>query len=188
MKQSLRNSLWFFGGALLLLVLTLIGMKAGGRGGTLSNPEGFVFDTTRVADVVWLRVIYQHDTAELTQRNGRWEIRSGEPADAERVQRALRGLLGIRDRGKVSESGDAARLDEFGIGPADAKQVDWRLASGEAFRVLLGKTAGTDLNSTYWKWDDKPGVYSTPGDFTFDLASREAEWKVNGPAPAFRIE
>jgi hypothetical protein len=181
-----KKTLWIFGAAALLLVLVVAGMKIGERA---ANREGYVFDTTQVAEVVRVRVIYQRDTAELTRENGRWiGVRTGATADAERMQRALTGLLGIRAREKVSESNDPSRLDEFGIGPADAKQVEWTLASGEKFRVLLGKTSGTDFNSTYWKWEDKPGVYSTPGDFTFDLASQEFEWTAGAPAPAFIVK
>ena len=185
----MKKPLWFFAAALLLLVLALGGAKLRERA---VNPEGFVFDTAQVSEVVWLRVVYQGDSAELrrgTSPRDPWVIaRSGEPADAGRVQRALRGLLGVRDHEKVSESGDEARLREFGIDAAEAKRVEWRMASGKSAVILLGKTAGTDLNSTYWKWVDKPGVYSTPGDFTFDLASQEEEWKVNGPAPAFQVQ
>ena len=184
----MNKTLLWFGGATLLLALVLIVVKVGERGSNLLNPEGYVFDTAQVSEVVWLRVIYQHDTAELERKGSTWVgVRTGEPASTERVQRALSGLLGIRSLEKVSESNDSTRLDEFGISAADAKQVDWKLTSGEKFRVLLGKTAGTDFNSTYWKWEDKAGVYRTPGDFTFDLASQEAEWKVDGVKPAFEV-
>jgi hypothetical protein len=182
----MKKGLWLFAGALLLLFLALGGYKL--REGARDR-EGFVFDTALVAEVVWLQVVYQGDTAELIRKDGAWvTAREGLPADPERVERGLRGLLGIRAREKVSESTDETRLNEFGIGRAEAKQVEWKLASGEGGRVLLGKTAGTDLNSTYWKWPGQPGVYSTPGDFTFDLASREEEWTADGPAPAFKVQ
>jgi hypothetical protein len=181
-----KKMLWFFAGALVLLALVLGLRKFGDRA---LNREGFVFDTSDVAEVVYLRVVYQGDTAELDRKQGEWvTIREGVKANPARVERALRGLLGIRSQEKVSESPDEARLAEFGIGAADAKQVDWTLASGKKARVLLGKTSGNDLNSTYWKWEDEAAVYSTPGDFTFDLASREQEWKADGPAPAFNVQ
>jgi hypothetical protein len=185
----MKKTVLWFGGAAVLLALVLIVVKVEERGTSLLNPEGFVFDTAQVSEVVWLRVIYQNDTAELERKGSDWVgVRTGEPARTERVQRALTGLLGIRSLEKVSESNDPVRLDEFGIGAADAKQVDWKLTSGEKFRVLLGKISGTDFNSTYWKWDDKAGVYRTPGDFTFDLASQETEWKVDGAKPAFEVK
>ena len=185
----MKKTLLWFGGAAVLLALVLILVKVSERGANPLNPEGFVFDTAQVSEVVWLRVIYQQDTAQLERKGDLWVgAHTGEQANAERVQRALRGLLGIRSLEKVSQSEDPARLDEFGIGSTDAKQVDWALASGEKFRVLLGKTAGTDFNSTYWKWADKIGVYRTPGDFTFDLASQETEWAVGSPQPAFEVK
>jgi hypothetical protein len=182
----MKKAFWLLLGAVVALGFALVAVKVSD---SMANREGFVFDTTQVADVVRLRVVYQGDTAQLEKREGGWFLTpGGEPANGERVQRALRGLLGIRSRDKVSESSDQARLEEFGIGSAEAKQVDWTLSSGEKSRVLLGKTSGTDFNSTYWKWPDKPGVYSTPGDFTFDLASQAQEWKVDGPAPAFQVK
>jgi len=167
-----------------LAALVLIGRKVSG---SLHPHDGLVFDTTQVSQVVWLRVIYQTDTAELERRSGVWvTVRDGAPAVPERVERSLHGLLGIRDREQVSMADDDARLEDFGIDAADAKQVEWRYASGKTDKVLLGKTSDADFNSLYWKWPDRPGVYRTPGDFTYDLASQVEEWKTDGPPPAFQ--
>jgi hypothetical protein len=181
----MKRSLWLLAAAVLLLALVLAGRRLAEKS---RSPDGFAFDTTQVSRVTGLRVIYQGDTALVERRTEGWMTADGFPADTLRVERALRGVLGVRTVEKVSESESPERLAEYGIDSAEAKIVEWTLASGEKQRVLLGKTSGADLSSTYWKREDEKAVYRTPGSFTFDLASLQEEWNDTALYPAFAEE
>jgi hypothetical protein len=172
----LKKTLWVLSAALLLLIAVLGTHAIRER---LRDGADFVFDNDRIPEIVSLRVIYLRDTVDMVRKGPRWVMaRDDSPVDTLRMANALRHLMGIRSDHKVSESGDEARLVEFGLNAAEAKRVEWKLASGEKQSVLLGKTSGTDYNSTYWKWEDKPGVYSTPGNFTYEIGSVAIEWKT----------
>jgi hypothetical protein len=182
----MKKTLWLLIAAVALLVLVL-GVKTW-REGALAR-AGYAFDTTQVGEVVSLRVVYQEDTSVLVRKNGKWVTAlDGFTADSNKVRKALRYLLGIRSTDLVSQANDLNRLAEYGLDSLDAKLVEWRLASGETGRFLLGKTAGSDFSSTYWKWEGKPEVYRTFGNFTYDVPAVLNEWKDRHLLPDFLYE
>ena len=67
-------------------------------------------------------------------------------------------------------------LAEYGLDTTQAKHIEWKDGKG-SHAIVLGKTSGIDYGSTYWKFEDKPEVYSTPGNFTWEISARPPDWK-----------
>src|SRR5690606_18141796 len=124
-----------------------------------------------------LRIWKQQDTSVLEMKDGRWQVkRDSFPVDTGKVARTLGHLFGLQSKEKVSQS--AERLGEYGLDSAEAKHVAVLDGSGKPLaRVVIGKTSGADYSSTYWKWEDKPEVYRTPGNFSYEVSVKEEEWK-----------
>ena len=162
--------------AALLLLVSVLWVKNYREGAPRRN--GFVFDTTRAADVTGLRVRYLRDSMELVTSGKRWWTAGDSfPVDTLRVRKVLGWLLRIQMREKVSDSADGQSLWEYGLDPENAKAVAWTWASGDTTSVLLGKTSSLDYSFTYWKWRDKPAVYRTPGNFIWDVSPRAHDWR-----------
>ncbi len=140
------------------------------------HSEKFAFDTTQKADVVSLRITLQKDTVVLLKTGGQWiAMPDSFPLDTSKIHKELSNLLGLQSKEIVSSN--PARLAEYGLDTAEAKHVEWQTSGGKNFRVVLGKTSGIDYSSTYWKFEDGDDVFSTPGNFSWEIASRSAEWK-----------
>jgi hypothetical protein len=181
----LKKTLLALAGAVVLLVLVL-GVKT--CADRRMHREVFVFDTAQVARVERLEIAHGGRTAVLAKRDGRWVTSDGFPVDSLRMGRVLAALLRTRATEKVSESGDPARLAEFGLSEGEAKRLRWKLASGEAYTLLLGKTSGADFSSTFWKWEGAREVYRTPGAFTHEASVSEADWKSRAVLPSFAAD
>ena len=124
-----------------------------------------------------LKLAKKPDTAVLVLGATGWQVkRDSFPADTGKVSRALGHIFGLKSKEKVSES--AARLSEYGLDSVEAKHVSVYDGAGKPLvEVLIGKGSGVDFSSTYWKWKDKPEVYRTPGNFSYEVGSKEEEWK-----------
>jgi len=136
----------------------------------------FAFDTAQKADISYLRVIQQNDTAVLLKTGGMWvTAQDSFPVDTAKMNKDLSYLLSLQSKEMVSS--DPARLSEYGLDSNEAKHVEWKTAGGTTYRAVIGKTSGVDYSSTYWKFEDKPEVYNTPGDFTWEVGVHPADWK-----------
>lgn len=181
----MKKTLLALAGALVLLALVL-GVKT--CADRKMHRERFVFDTTKVDQVSRLEISHQGRTVVLTKREGNWRTVDDFPVDTLRLRRVLTALLRTRATEKVSESRDPARLAEFGLNGAEAKRIRWKLASGEEYTLLLGKTSGADYSSSFWKWEDGRDVYRTPGNFTHEASVGENDWKSREVLPFFVYE
>lgn len=134
-------------------------------------------DSTTRADAVTFRIAKKPDTTVLALKNGAWVVQKDSfPVDTGKVARALGHIFGLKAKEKVSES--VARLGEYGLDTVEAKHVAILDKDGKALaEVVIGKTSGADYSSTYWKWEGKPEVYRTPGNFSFELGVKDEEWK-----------
>jgi hypothetical protein len=181
----MKKPLLALGGALLALAVVFLVME---RRHKASLRPDFAFETAQVNDVCGFRVSYQGDSVSLIKTGDRWiTFPDSFPADGGRIRTALGRLLKIQQREPVSVSTDSARLEEYGLSVAEAKRITWDLPEGKSVTILLGKTSGADFNSMYWKLADKPGVYRTPGNFTYEIPVRPSDWKDRTLFPAFAV-
>jgi hypothetical protein len=134
-------------------------------------------DSARKADVQTVRIVKRPDTAILARKDGVWGAgKDAFPGDTAKINRALGHLFSLQRKEKVSTNPD--RLKEYGLDSAEAKHVVMLDASGKPIaEVVIGKTSGADYSSTYWKWEGKPEVYRTPGNFSYEIAAKEDDWK-----------
>lgn len=147
--------------------------------------DSLALDSARKSDAAYLTVTKlpdstagkKPDTSALKLQDGKWIVASDSFfADTAKVNKVLGHIFRLQNKEMVSNN--AARLREYGLDSVEAKHVDIRDGSGKSLvAVLIGKTSGADFNSTYWKWADKPEVYRTPGNFTWEIAVKEDEWK-----------
>jgi hypothetical protein len=134
-------------------------------------------DSTTRAEAVTFKIAKKPDTTVLALKNGAWVVqRDSFPVDTGKVARALGHIFGLKAKEKVSEN--AARLAEYGLDSAEAKHIAILDKDGKPLaEVVVGKTSGADYSSTYWKWEGKPQVYRTPGNFAYELGAKDEEWK-----------
>jgi hypothetical protein len=112
----------------------------------------------------------------MIKRGGKWVVAADSfPVDTAKIKKGLSCLLRLQNKEIVSSN--PSRLAEYGLDSAQAKHVEWLGAGGKKIRIELGKVSGTDFGSMYWKWEDRPVVYRTPGSFNYDIASRSSDWK-----------
>jgi hypothetical protein len=174
------------GGALLLLAALLLVREWQEKA---ASRAGYAFDTASIGDVTGFSAAYQQDSVSLIRSGGRWiDAADSFPADAAKLTAVLRQILKVQDNERVSLLNDSTRLAEYGLSSAEAKRVEWTLSDGTRSTILLGKTSGTDYNSTYWKRPGEAGVYRTPGNFTYDIPVRPMDWRERNLFPAFGHE
>jgi hypothetical protein len=185
----MKKTMLLLGGALLLLALVLLIKDQ--RDKAALRPQ-YAFDTAAVAGITRLHVAYQGDSVTLVRSGVRWLIGTDAsesfPADTTRLATVLQHVSKVQDRERMSRSTDSNRLAEFGLSPGEAKRVEWTLAGGKRFVILIGKTSGADYSSTYWKREGEPDVYRTPGNFTYDVAVRAQDWRDRNLFPFFSHE
>ena len=136
-----------------------------------------VLDSTAKAGVAVLGVIKKPDTSSLQKKDGKWVVaKDGYAVDTAKINKVLTSVFSLQDKELVSNS--PARLSEYGLDSTEAKHVSIKDGSGKALaQVVIGKTSGADYSSTYWKWESKPEVYRTPGNFTWEIATKDDDWK-----------
>ena len=162
------------GAALLLLAVVMLKTR---RDDASRRADVFAFDTLKRDAVTVLQVRLQKDTARLHKAGGQWvTAQDGFPVDTAKIRNALGYLLELQNKEIVSRSTDPTRLVEYGLDTAQAKHVSWRMGDKDV-KVVIGKTSGTDYSSTYWKWEDQKEIYSTPGNFNWEIASKSVDWK-----------
>jgi hypothetical protein len=160
--------------ALALLGAILLKKRSNDRSMQKDAPA---LDSTYKANVTAFRVIKKPDTSALEKKDGKWvTAKDGFNVDTSKINKVLGQVFSLQNRELVSTS--AARLGEYGLDSAEAKHVSVKDASGKAIaEVVIGKTSGADYSSTYWKWEAKPEVYRTPGNFTWEIATKDDDWK-----------
>jgi len=169
----MKKTLIILGAALVLL--TAILLKT--RSVNMSRQSGaYVFDTSSAAEISSLKVINRKDTAQLKTDAGKWAMASdGFPVDTAKIRKVLGYILSLQNNELVSRS--STRLVEYGLDSNEGKHLEWTGKGGKTVRVVIGKTSGADYSSTFWKWEDKPEVYRTTGNFTFEIGLKPADWK-----------
>lgn len=136
------------------------------------------FANARLADAVALRIRYADDSATLRRKDGHWVVAGDDfPADTGHLRRAFEALASLQTLETVADSADAAALVEYGLSPSETKRVEWKSADGTTHRVQLGRLSGIDYESMFWKPEDGPRVYRTPGKFVWEFSSRAVDWK-----------
>jgi L-lactate utilization protein LutC len=164
--------------ALLVAIVGLGGvMFLNKRGETTRGQLHFVFDTTGYSQMASLSVIKAPDTSNLEFVNNQWVVAKDQwPVDTSRVNKILKQLYQFQDGEVVSRNPE--RASEYGVDSAAGKQVSWKDKSGKVVaQVIIGKTSGADYNSTYWKYIDKPEVYRTYGNFSWDVYPKDDDWR-----------
>lgn len=140
--------------------------------------DAFVLDSARIADVKTVRVVGKKpDTSTLQLKDGKWVVaRDGFPVDTSKVNKILKSVFGLQNKEVVSRN--PARYSEYGLDSVESKQVTFSDQGGGAIAdVVIGKTSGADYSSTYWRWAGKPEVFRTPGNFAWEIGTKEDDWK-----------
>ncbi len=166
-----------FAAVLLLGVVLFMNKKTESAQGQAS----FAFDTTQVSQVGEIRVFKNPDTALLVNKSDLWVTGPADyPVDTAKFNKVVNILYRLQSGEVVSRNPD--RASEYGLDSVNAKHVNWKDKSGKTVgQVIIGKGSGIDFNSTYWKFADKPEVYRTPGNFSYDIMSRTEDWKDRKP-------
>lgn len=159
-----------------VLVLALVLWKQNSEVAERQGDE-FAFDTSAAPSLTVLRIAKAADSASLRKKDGAWVVDpDGFPADSAKVAKVVGNLVTLQTRELVSRSPD--RLAEYGLDSTEGKAVTAETKDGKTFlNVLIGKTSGADFASTYWKYADKPEVYRTPGNFTWEVGTKANDWK-----------
>jgi hypothetical protein len=160
--------------ALALLAVVLLKSKSNEKAMQKDVPA---LDSTRRAEAKSLRVVKKPDTVSLEVKDGKWVVaKDAFPVDTGKINRVLKYVFAIQRRELVSTSKE--RLAEYGLDSTEAKHVTVKNATGASMaELVIGKTSGADYSSTYWKWENGPEVYRTPGNFTWEIGTKEDEWK-----------
>ncbi len=140
--------------------------------------DAFVLDSTRIGDVKTVRVVGKKpDTSTLQLKDGHWVVASdGFPVDTAKINKVLKSVFGLQDKEVVSRN--PARYSEYGLDSVESKQVTFLGATGQTVAdVIIGKTSGADYSSTYWRWASKPEVFRTPGNFAWEIGTKQDDWK-----------
>jgi hypothetical protein len=170
----MKRTLIVFVVALAVLGALLLKKRSNDKSLSKDTPA---LDSTFKAGVTSFRVAKKPDTSALEKKDGKWVVaKDGFSVDTAKFNKVLANVFSLQAKELVSNS--AARLSEYGLDSAEAKHVSLKDASGKAIaEVVIGKTSGADYSSTYWKWEGKPEVYRTPGNFTWEIATKDDEWK-----------
>ncbi len=169
----MKKTLIVLMGALVLLAIVL--MMDRQRDSTRLG-DRFLFDTTQKDGIASIRIVMLKDTAVLQKVGAKWvSLPDSFPLDTTKIRKGLSYLIGFQSKEMLSTN--PSRLVEYGLDSNQAKHIEWIGSGGKKIQVVVGKTSGTDYGSTYWKWEDKPEVYSTPGSFTWELSARSSDWK-----------
>jgi hypothetical protein len=164
--------------AVAVLLLAIVMLKNRSNDNSL-RADAFVFDTTKKNDISSLWVTDKKDTATLEKSGGKWiTARDSFPVDTAKVNKNLSYVLSLQDKEVVSRS--AARLAEYGLDTPQAKHLVWHGPGDKVSKVVIGKTSGADYSSTYWKWEESPEVYRTPGNFSWEITAKNSDWKDRG--------
>jgi Domain of unknown function (DUF4340) len=144
---------------------------------TVQGQQHFVFDTTAYSQMATLSVAKEADTSQLEVVDGQWVVSKDKwPVDTSRLNRVLKQLYQFQDGEVVSRNPE--RASEYGLDSAAGKKVSWKDKSGKVVAtVVVGKTSGADYSSTYWKYVDKPEVYRTSGNFSWDIYPKDDDWR-----------
>jgi hypothetical protein len=158
-----------------LAVLGIILMKKNSSEKSMQK-DHYALDTAWKANVTVLNVIKKPDTSRLEKKDGKWVVaKDGFNVDTAKINKVLANVITLQDKELVSKSTE--RLAEYGLDSNEAKHVTVKDASGKTVAVVIGKTSGADYSSTYWKWEGKPEIYRTPGNFTWEIATKDDDWK-----------
>jgi len=158
-----------------LAVLGLILMKKNSAEKSMSK-DHFVLDSAWKASANSFVVFKKPDTTRLEKKDGKWVMAgSGFPVDTAKIGKGLGYVFKLQDKELVSRSTE--RLAEYGLDSGEAKHVSVKDPSGKSAQVVIGKTSGADYSSTYWKWEGKPEVYRSPGNFSWDIGTKPDDWK-----------
>ena len=170
----MKRTLIVLAAALALLAAILLKQRSNEK--TLQK-DAPVLDRTFKANVTALHVAKKPDTSSLEKKDGKWVVaKDGFNVDTSKINKVLTNIFSLQNKELVSTS--AARLGEYGLDSVEAKHVSIKDASGKSLAdVVIGKTSGADYSSTYWKWESKPEVYRTPGNFTWEIATKDDDWK-----------
>jgi hypothetical protein len=158
-----------------LAVLGLILMKKNSTEKSMRK-DHFVLDSAWKANVNSFVVFKKPDTTRLEKKDGKWVTAgNGFPVDTAKIGKGLGYVFKLQDKELVSRSPE--RLGEYGLDSGEAKHVSVKEPSGKSAQVVIGKTSGADYSSTYWKWEGKPEVYRSPGNFSWDIGTKPDDWK-----------
>ncbi|MDQ3000484.1 MAG: DUF4340 domain-containing protein [Fibrobacterota bacterium] len=166
----------------LIVLLAALALLAGILMKKRSNENSMskdapAIDSSWKANAASVRIIKNPDTSALEKKDGKWVVsKDGFSVDTAKINKVLGHVFRLQKKERVSNS--AARLSEYGLDSVEAKHLSIKDASGKVLaEVVIGKTSGADYSSTYWKWEDKPEVYRTPGNFTWEIATKNDDWK-----------
>ncbi|GEM_PF-1237799 len=170
----MKRTLIVLAAALALLAAILLKQRSNEK---TMQKDAPVLDSTFKANVTALHVAKKPDTSSLEKKDGKWVVaKDGYNVDTSKINKVLTNIFSLQNKELVSTS--AARLGEYGLDSVEAKHVSIKNASGKSLAdVVIGKTSGADYSSTYWKWESKPEVYRTPGNFTWEIATKDDDWK-----------
>jgi Domain of unknown function (DUF4340) len=170
----MKKTLLVLVGALVLLGLILIKK---GKDEKSMRSDAPVLDSTLKADVKSVNTAKRPDSTALLVKDGQWVVTaSGFPVDTARINKLLKNIFSLQDKEIVSHNPE--RYAEYGLDSIEAKHVILKNTSGKVIAdVIIGKTSGSDYSSTYWRWANKPDVYRTPGNFSWEIVTKEDDWK-----------
>ncbi len=163
---------------LLIALVLLAGLLVKKRNSekTMSS-DAMVFDSSRIIDVISVRVAKRPDTATITKKDGPWMVvRDGFPVDTAKANTFLKNIFTLQSRDVVSHN--PARYSEYGLDSIEGKRVTLLDRSNQSvIDVVVGKTSAADYSSLYWRYADKPDVYRSPGNFAWEVTAKNDEWK-----------
>lgn len=170
----MKKSLLALAAAIVLLGLILFMNK---RQAAASGKGQYAFDTAQYTQMGSMTIAQGADTAKLEVKNGEWVVaKDGWLADTTRVNKVIKALYGLQNQDIVSRNPE--RASEYGLDSTAGKKVWWSDKSGkEVAAIVVGKTSASDFSSTYWQFLGKPEVFSTPGNFSWEVMARDTEWK-----------
>ncbi len=160
--------------ALVVLAAILIKKRNGEKS---MSSEAMAFDSSRIIDVISVRVAKRPDTSTLTKKDGPWIVeRDGFPVDTAKANKFLKNIFTLQSRDVVSHN--PARYSEYGLDSMEGKHVILLDRSGHSVvDVIVGKTSAADYSSLYWRYADKQDVYRSPGNFSWEISVKNDEWK-----------
>jgi hypothetical protein len=134
-------------------------------------------DSTLKAGVTSVHVTKQKDSSSLQLKDGHWTIaKDGFPVDTAKINKVLKNIFTLQTKELVSHN--PARYAEYGLDSVEARHVSFLSISGGIIAdVIIGKTSGADYSSTYWRWANKPDVFRSPGNFSWEIGSKNDDWK-----------
>ena len=166
---------------LIVLVIALVflgGILLKNRSNTKQlSSDSPVFDSTQSQLAKWSQIIKGGDTSTLKMQDAKWLVASDSfSVDTSKINKLLHHIFTLQNGERVSNS--PARYAEYGLDSIEARHILIKDGSAKTLAdVILGKTSGADYSSTYWRWADKPDVYRTPGNFSWEIPSKESDWK-----------